>query len=212
MVNYGNGKIYKIVRLTDDVVVYVGSTTKHYLSSRLVEHKRMSKRCQNRRIYKSISENCGWENHAIILIELCNCNSKDELHRKEREFIVSLKPIGNIVIPMRTKKEWTHDNKEIIKEYKKEYYLENKENINKYANEYRIENIEKVKQNKKEYYLENKEKINRISKQYKVENKEKINQKIYCCCGRTYAHQSKSRHFKTKIHLNNIPKPVVNIL
>ena len=54
MINYGNGKIYKLVRLTDDVVVYVGSTTKHYLSSRLVEHKDKAKRCPNRKVYKSI--------------------------------------------------------------------------------------------------------------------------------------------------------------
>ena len=82
MVDYGNGKIYKIVRLSDDVVVYVGSTTKQYLSSRLVEHKSMSKRKPNRKAYKSICDNGGWENHQIVLIELCACNSKDELNKK----------------------------------------------------------------------------------------------------------------------------------
>jgi hypothetical protein len=59
MVNYGNGKIYKIVRLSDDVVIYVGSTTKEYISQRLVEHKNKAKRCQNRRVYRSISDNEG---------------------------------------------------------------------------------------------------------------------------------------------------------
>ena len=129
MVKYGNGKIYKIVRLSDDVVVYVGSTTKQYLSSRLVEHKNMSKRKPNRKVYKSISDNDGWENHQIVLIELCDCNSKDELHRKEREFIVSLKPIANIVIPMRTNKEYYIDNK--LRENGKsiKYYYQNKDRI-----------------------------------------------------------------------------------
>ena len=182
MVNYGNGKIYKIVRLSDDVVVYVGSTTKQYLSSRLVEHKNMSIHKPNRRVYKSITENGGWENHAIILIELCDCNSRDELHRKEREFIVLLKPIANIQIPMRTHQEWTHDN------------------------------CEKIKQNKKEYYIDNKEKSNQISKQYYINNKEKINQKIPCQCGKKYIYQSRARHNKSKIHLNNTPKPDLNIV
>ena len=193
MINYGNGKIYKLVRLTDDVVVYVGSTTKHYLSSRLVEHKRMSKHKPNRKVYKSINDNGGWENHQIVLIELCNCNSKDELHKKEREFIVSLKPIGNMQIPTRTKKEYRIDNKEIKKEYSKVYYIENKEKS-------------------KQYHIDNKEKLNQKSKQYHIDNKEKINQKINCCCGRTYTYHHKSHHFKTKIHINNIPKSDLSIV
>jgi len=139
MVNYGNGKIYKIVRLSDDVVVYVGSTTKQYLCSRLVEHKNKATKYPNRRVYKLIADNDGWKNHEIILIELCDCNSKDELHRKEREFIVSLKPIGNIQIPLRTQKE-----------YNNEYRIENREKINEYMKEYKIHNKETLKQNAKQ--------------------------------------------------------------
>ena len=133
MVNYGNGKIYKIVRLSDDVVVYVGSTTKQYLSSRLVEHKNMSKYKPNRRVYKSISENGGWENHEIVLIEPCICNSRDELHKKEREFVVFLKPIGNFQIPARTKLEYSkvyyYENKMRENEKSMKYYYQNKDRI-----------------------------------------------------------------------------------
>ena len=63
MVNYGNGKIYKIERLSDNVLIYVGCTTKEYLSSRLVEHKNKAKQCPNRKVYKLISDNEGWANH-----------------------------------------------------------------------------------------------------------------------------------------------------
>ena len=178
MVNYGNGKLYKIVRLSDDVVVYVGSTTKQYLSSRLVEHKNMSKHKPNRKVYKSISDNDGWENHQIVLIELCNCNSKDELHRKEREFIVLLKPIGNLQIPLRTNKQYRIDNKE----KSKQYYIDTKEI-------------------QKQYYIDNKETKKQRIKQYKVENKEKLEQIFNCCCGRTYTHQHRTRHNKSKFHL-----------
>ena len=163
MINYRLGKIYKLVRKSDDVVIYVGSTCETALCKRLAKHKDTAKRCPNRKVYKSINENGGWSNHAIILIEHCDCNSKDELHRKERDFIACFKPIGNNAIPLRTRKE---------------YY---------------IDNIEKFEQ-------------------YRVENKEKINHKINCSCGRTYTHRNKSQHNKSKIHLNNTPKPDLNIV
>ena len=204
MVNYGNGKIYKIVRLSDDELIYVGSTTKHYLSSRLVEHKNMSKRCPNRKVYKSINENGGWKNHAIILIEHCNCNSKDELHRKERDFIACFKPIGNNAIPLRTRKEYYIDNIEKFEQHNKQYYIENKEKFEQRNKQYYIENKEKLKQ----YYIENKEKI----KQYYINNIEKINQKIQCQCGKTYTHQNRLLHNKSKFHINNTPKPDLNIV
>ena len=41
MVNYGNGKIYKIEPICDhdDGDVYIGSTTKQYLSQRMDTHR-----------------------------------------------------------------------------------------------------------------------------------------------------------------------------
>ena len=143
MVNYGNGKIYKIERISDNVLLYVGSTTKEYISQRLVEHKRMSKRKPNMRIYKSISDNNGWENHQILLIKQYSCTSRDELKSEEARFIRCLKPIGNQNIPMRTDREYYLDNCEKIKLSSKkhrdenpnfltEYYNSNKERINEY--------------------------------------------------------------------------------
>ena len=155
MVNYGNGKIYKIVRLSDDVVVYVGSTTKQYLSSRLVEHKNKATKYPNRRVYKSISDNGGWENHQIVLIELCACNSKDELYKKERENIVLLKPISNIQLPLRTQQQYRIDNCETIKVYDKQYRVDNKETLKKYVKQYKIDNSETIKVYNKQYRMEN---------------------------------------------------------
>ena len=45
MVNYGNGKIYKIEDLAGEMC-YIGSTTNDYLSKRMVEHRAMYKRWQ----------------------------------------------------------------------------------------------------------------------------------------------------------------------
>ena len=120
MVNYKLGKIYKIVRNSDDVVIYVGSTCETALCRRLAKHKSMSRTKPNRKIYRTIAENGDWNNHEIILIENCNCNSRDELHRKEREFIDYLKPQSNKQVPMRTTEEYTkyyyYKNYEIIQE------------------------------------------------------------------------------------------------
>lgn len=179
MVNYGNGKIYKIERISDNVLVYVGSTTKEYLSQRLVEHKRKAKRYPKRRIYKSITDNDGWENHHILLIKQYPCNSRDELRSEEARFIRVLKPISNIEIPMRTTKE---------------YYLDNCEKIKLRVNNFRKENPEIIKERKRL------ERIKHIEK-YKA-REQKI---IVCSCGSTYTHQHRLRHSKTKIHINSIP-------
>ena len=43
MVNYNNGKIYKIENNIDDMI-YIGSTTKQYLSQRMDKHRSSYKR------------------------------------------------------------------------------------------------------------------------------------------------------------------------
>ncbi len=70
-------------------------------------------------------------NYEIILIENCNCLSKDELHARERHFIESVVCV-NKLIPIRTKQE----KKEHNKEYKKEYHLKNREFISENRKEY----------------------------------------------------------------------------
>ena len=179
MVNYGNGKIYKIERLSDNCVVYVGSTTKKYLSSRLVEHKNMSIAKPNRKVYKCISDNDGWENHQILLIKQYSCNSKDELKSEEARFMRCLKPLGNKSIPMRTPKEYYSDNVDKISNRSKQYRAKNAMSIKQYKITYRNNNAEKMKLH-----------------QLKV---------VKCSCGKNYTFGHQSRHFKSKKHINSIP-------
>ena len=56
-------------------------------------------------MYKFIRAYGGWENWQMILIEEVNCNSKLELHQKERQYIEALKATLNIGIPARTAEE-----------------------------------------------------------------------------------------------------------
>jgi len=125
MVNYSNGKIYKIVCDTTNLV-YIGSTTEKYLSRRLEAHKqgyRRFKEGQSNRCCTS-SQVLEANTYSIILLELVDFKTKDELVAKERYYIETI-PCVNKVIPLRTIKEYREANKEKIS-------AQNKKRIQKY--------------------------------------------------------------------------------
>jgi len=110
MVNYQEGKVYKIIPNTDNDICYVGSTCKKHLSQRMNKHKSSYKSWKDGKYYKKTSsyelfEKYGFENCRIELLELVPCNSKNELTKKEGEYIRSLNCV-NKIIPGRTKKEY----------------------------------------------------------------------------------------------------------
>ena len=87
MVNYGNGKIYKIECLssTDENDIYIGSTMKEHLSQRMDTHRTNYKQWLKGKGAHVTScdlfEKYGLENCRITLIETCPCESRDELLR-----------------------------------------------------------------------------------------------------------------------------------
>ena len=126
MVNYANGKIYKLVNNVDGKI-YVGSTCGE-LRQRKWVHKAESIRSCERKVYKHLNQ-IGWCNVDIILIEACECKNKDELHRRERHFVDELKPDLNINIPNRKyvgqfkldyKKAWRENNKDELNQKAKQ--------------------------------------------------------------------------------------------
>ena len=178
MVNYQLGKIYKIIDNTNGNI-YIGSTCEPTLARRLSQH------CGNYRFYLNkenkknstsfkIIEN---NDYSICLIEKYPCNSKDELHAKERFYIENIKCV-NKYIPNRTSKEYVQDNREKIKEY--------------YKRKYQISNCE-IKKVKRNYYITNKDII-----------QEKKSMKILCSCGKSYTKSNKQSHEITKFHQNYI--------
>ena len=87
MPDYQQGKIYKIVCNTTGLM-YVGSTTQKLLSSRLSGHIRNYKKYLNGKYSNCASfEIIKHENYEIVLLETCQCNSKDELLMRERHHI-----------------------------------------------------------------------------------------------------------------------------
>jgi hypothetical protein len=211
MVNYNNGKVYKIEPICEheENEIYIGSTTKDYLSKRMVAHRNDYKQYKNGKQTFTTSyilfDKYGMKNCKISLLEIVNCNSKDELLARETYYIRNLKCV-NKVIPDRTKKEWVLENKEELQEYKKIYRLENKEEIKEYQKAYSKENKQKRSEIGKQYYQNNKEKLCKKAKDYAIQNKEKISDKgkenFICECGIECRIWHKNRHYKSKKHIS----------
>jgi len=182
MPDYQQGKIYKLICPHTDKI-YIGSTTKKYLSQRLTGHKTAFNFYQkngsngNTRSYELLQLG----DVEIILLEAYPCNSKDELIARERHWIDQNNNIVN--------KSRPSINEEERKQHKKQYYEIKKEHF--------LELQKQKYENNKEHYLE-------INKQYRINNQEKIKEKnsiIHKCeCGVKYTHSNKTRHEKSDNH------------
>jgi hypothetical protein len=136
---YQRSKIYKIISPHTDKI-YIGSTTEIYLSQRLTKAKNMYKRfLENKHHYVSSYELFKLGDVEIILIETYPCNSKDELHKKEREYIELNKEITvNKNIPSRKSKEYYQDNKDFMLDKANKYYENNKDKIREKQNSWSL--------------------------------------------------------------------------
>lgn len=199
MVNYKDGKIYKLVDLSTKKV-YFGSTCCS-LTSRKAKHKQYYKgfinENNNQKYISSIEivkNNC----FIIVLVENFSCTSKIELEEREKYYILNFDCV-NKNIPRRTIQEYQKDKKNKIKEYKKKYYKNNINKIKDYKKkydcenfnknkEYRIKNKDKIKISQKQYYEENKEKIQKTNKKWRDNNRDKVN-----ICNKKSYHKNKDK-------------------
>jgi hypothetical protein len=190
MVNYQLRKIYKIVDNTNGNI-YIGSTCEPTLARRLSQHCGEYRFYLNKEIKKNVTsfQIIKNNNYNIILLETYPCNSKDELHAKERFYIENNNCV-NHVIPGRKK----------TPEYGKEYYENNKTQLLEKFKEYRLKNKEEIKKVKRNYYITNKDII-----------QEKKSMKILCSCGKLYTKSNKQCHETTKFHKNYILNNPVEI-
>lgn len=136
MVNYSKTKIYKIESKSGEGQIYVGSTTKDYLSQRFDKHRSEYKSWINDKnssqyitSYKIFDE-YGLDNCHIILLESYPCNTSDEKKAREAYYIKQLDCV-NKFIPGRSQKEYYNDNKEYILEINRAYKLKHKDELNK---------------------------------------------------------------------------------
>jgi len=173
-----NGLVYKL-KCNDPNIIdfYIGSSVD--MKKRIGGHKSSCKNPNskeyNKKVYKFIRNNGGWDNWLFETLLEVQVESKKELRKKyERKFQLDLLPKLNVRVEGRTIKQYYIDNKEERTKYFKEHYEDNKE--------------ERIKKSK-EYNEKHKEEILK-----------KANQKIKCECGGKYTHQNKSIHNKSKKH------------
>ena len=184
---YSEGKIYKIhCNLTGED--YYGSTT-YTLQVRINSHtskckKPLNRQCKSRQIIER-------GNFQIELVENYPCETKRELHVRERYYIDNFPNINHFV-PTRTQKEYKETRKEFIKEYNTNWEKEHRQERNdikkeryKTNEDYRQKGIERSSQ----YYQENKEKV-----------LERLMCRYVCECGAEGLVANKSRHEKSKRH------------
>lgn len=94
MPNYTNSKIYKIVNDINGEI-YIGSTA-NTLSKRMCCHKYYATKLgKTSKIYSFIRE-LGVSHFRIVLIEAFQCSNRDELRRKEQQYIDELNPSLNM--------------------------------------------------------------------------------------------------------------------
>ena len=182
MTNYAESKVYKIEPICnhDEGEVYIGSTTKKYLSQRKQGHKTnyisfKNKKGRNISVFQ-LFDKYGLENCQIYLLENVNAKSKDELLAREGFYIKSMQCV-NRRIAGRTQVQYNIDNAEQIKNYHNRYYLENKEIYNERS---------------------------------KIYMKEYNNERIQCECGGHYSGAHKNRHNKSKMHQTHLSNIINN--
>ena len=205
MVNYQDGKIYKLVCNVTNLV-YIGSTCEPQLARRLAGHVGNYKKWRNGKYnFVTSFKVLEGDNYDIILIKNVKCNNKEELHAEERKVIESTNCV-NKVIPTRTNKQYKQDNQDKISEQMKQYRNNNKEKLRDHMKKYYEDNQDKIKQYYKEWYEANQDKILEQQKQYYELNKAKLSEKTDCQCGGRYDQTHKSRHIKSSKHQNFLNK------
>ena len=190
------GFIYKLTNEMDKEF-YIGSTTTD-LKSRLSNHLRCFQVNKHSKLCSKMNE-IGFDKFHIEEIEAVQFNDKYELYAREQFYMDNLKPELN----MRPAPDKNYNNYELHKEARlqwcKEYYQENKDHI--------LDRVHRYAEN-------NKEKISERNKNYRATHRDVIkirrSKTFVCECGVESLIDHKSRHLRTKKHLEYMKVKEVN--
>lgn len=96
--NYNRSKIYKIYCEDEGVdEIYVGSSAdlKHRIDSHKSACNDINSKKYNRKVYRYIRDNFGWDNFTVKTLERFSCENELALRQREQEWIDKLKPTLN---------------------------------------------------------------------------------------------------------------------
>lgn len=161
MPDYSRGKIYAI-RAPGTDEVYIGSTTKQYLSCRLGQHRQEFKKWkEGKNKYITSFKLLEREGAYIELIELFPCDTKEQLNRREGEIMRATTNCVNKAIAGRTQQEWYSDNFEKISQQKKDYNQAH---------------IQEKQLNAKNHYESNKQQYIQKAAEWRDKNRQRMNE------------------------------------
>jgi hypothetical protein len=207
MPDYQQGKIYKIV-CNETGLTYYGSTVKPRLSERMSNHRGMFKAYKEDPIsnkYVSSFQVLERNNYEYSLVESYPCNTKDELHARERYYIENNECV-NRSIPSRTKAEYRDDHKPEIAEYNKLYYEANRHTLLEKAKHIDETKRERIKTYMKGWRKPNEQNIAKYNEETNIHRNAKRRERRskqeaeMCECGGRYLHENKARHLKSDMH------------
>jgi hypothetical protein len=128
-IDYSKCSIYKIEHIENESLVYIGHTTN--FNQRKGKHKSICNNTKdngyNRKLYRMIRDNGGWEMFRMIEIKKYPCKDKQEAERGEYDIIRELKATLNIQI---MNNHFFFSDEEKIQ--KQKYYEEYKRNKMKF--------------------------------------------------------------------------------
>ena len=162
--DYSKTIIYKITIEGTDLI-YIGHTTTT-IPQRLVYHMRQAKLYPNRKVYKAVTENGGWDNIKIEKIRDHPCatfrEAKLEEDREMQQYFGTERSL-NTNVAVRDLKKYNHEHYEKHKEEhlkkNKEYYETHKDEIKQKQKEYIAEHKEHIAQKKQEWAERNRERV-----------------------------------------------------
>ncbi len=183
MSKYAEGKIYKIISDQTDMI-YVGSTSEKYLSSRLNRHRSNYKGyLVGKYNYVTSFEILKYDDAKIILLELYPCQCREQLLAKEQSYIDIFKS-KTVNIQNAFGKDLEGN---IVK--RKQYYERNKDVIAEKMKQYREAHKDILAEKHKQYHEANKDVINAQRRM-----------KHICACGDITTSRNKARHERTTRH------------
>lgn len=206
--DYSQAKIYKIF-CVDNECFYIGSTTNKSLAKRRQYHIDCANAYPNRKVYKHIRENGGWDLWNIVMIKKVEGITNDEeLRMAEEEERV--KHHGQLYL-LNSQRAYCSPEVAVERnrENKKQYHKANKERLAEKGKQYRQEHEEECNERSRQYNEKNRDWINERQKNYYQNNKEFINtqakQKLLCSICNCWVRKSDfARHERSQKHQLNL--------